>query len=379
MKILKILLLAFMTTQILNDSFGQVPDDIKPLNKSDFNKVIDGKTVALFSLTNKNGMLAEITNYGGRVVSLWVPDKAGKYADIVLGYESLDGYLNSNEIYFGALIGRYGNRIAAGSFEINDNEYILATNNEKNHLHGGVNGFNNVVWEAKLTDYSTLELTYKSADGEEGYPGNLAVKVVYKLTDDNELKVEYWATTDQPTPVNLTHHSFFNFHGDGRGSINDHLLQINADSYTPVDEGLIPTGELADVQGTPMDFRATKLIGQDLNKASTQLAYGNGYDFNWIINQNVDGLNFAARIEEPVSGRVMEVYTNEPGLQFYGGNFLNGSDIGKNNRPYRFQEAFCLETQHYPDSPNQDNFPSTMLNPGEEYYSICIYKFSIAE
>ena len=235
------------------------------------------------------------------------------------------------------------------------------------------------MWQANLIDNSTLELKYKSVDGEEGYPGNLDLKVIYKLTDENELKVEYWATTDKSTPVNLTHHSFFNLHGDGRGSINDHLLKINANSYTPVNESLIPTGALATVLGTPMDFRIVKAIGKDLDKESKQLQYGNGYDFNWVINHNTQGLNFAARVEESTSGRVMEVYTNEPGIQFYGGNFLNGSDIGKNNRAYRFQEAFCLETQHYPDSPNQAKFPTTILNPGEEYYSICIYKFTIAE
>ena len=368
-----------MTTQIFNNSFGQLSNDIEPLDKAAFEKVIDGKTVKLFTLTNKNGLLTEITNYGGRVVSLWVPDKAANYTDIVLGYESLDGYLNSNEGYFGALIGRYGNRIAKGKFKLNDNEYTLATNNGENHLHGGVNGFNNVVWQANLIDNSTLELKYKSVDGEEGYPGNLDIKVIYKLTDENELKVEYWATTDKSTPVNLTHHSFFNLHGDGRGSINDHLLQINANSYTPVNESLIPTGALAAVQGTPMDFRIAKAIGKDLDEESKQLEYGNGYDFNWVVNHNTEGLNFAARVEESTSGRAMEVYTNEPGMQFYSGNFLNGSDIGKNNRAYRFQEAFCLETQHYPDSPNQAKFPTTILNPGEEYYSICIYKFTIAE
>jgi aldose 1-epimerase len=379
MNIYKTLVLAFMTTQILNNSFGQTPNDIVPLDKAAFNKIINGENVELFSLTNKNGLLTEITNYGGRVVSLWVPDRAGKYTDIVLGYESLDGYLNSNEGYYGALIGRYANRIAKGRFNLNNVEYTLATNNGENHLHGGKNGFNNVVWEARLIDNSTLELKYKSLDGEEGYPGNLEVKVVYKLTDENELKVEYWATTDKSTPVNLTHHSFFNLHGDSRGSINDHILQINANNYTPVNESLIPTGELADVKGTPMDFIIAKAIGKDLDKESKQLEYGNGYDFNWIINQNTEGLNFAAKVVEPVSGRIMEVYTNEPGMQFYGGNFLNGNDIGKNNRPYRFQEAFCLETQHYPDSPNQANFPNTVLNPGEEYYSVCIYKFLIAE
>ena len=369
----------FMTTQFINESLAQMPDKIKPLNKSDFDRVIDDHAVKLFSLTNNNGMLSEITNYGGRVVSLWVPDKEGIYTDVVLGYETLDGYLSSNEGYYGAIIGRYANRIAKGRFSLNNVEYTLATNNGENHLHGGKNGFNNVIWEARLIDNSTLELRYTSVDGEEGYPGNLDIKVIYQLTDENELKVEYWASTDKSTPVNLTHHSFFNLHGDGRGSMNDHILQINANSYTPVNQNLIPTGDIADVRGTPMDFRIAKIIGKDLNRESKQLVYGNGYDFNWVINQNAKGLNYAARVEEPASGRVMEVYTNEPGVQFYGGNFLNGSDVGKNNHVYRSQEAFCLETQHYPDSPNQTNFPNTVLNPGDEYYSLCIYKFTTIE
>ena len=379
MTIYKMLFFIFMTTQFINESLAQMPDKIKPLNKSDFDRVIDDHAVKLFSLTNNNGMLSEITNYGGRVVSLWVPDKEGIYTDVVLGYETLDGYLSSNEGYYGAIIGRYANRIAKGRFSLNNVEYTLATNNGENHLHGGKNGFNNVIWEARLIDNSTLELRYTSVDGEEGYPGNLDIKVIYQLTDQNELKVEYWATTDKSTPVNLTHHSFFNLHGDGRGSINDHILQINANSYTPVNQNLIPTGDIADVRGTPMDFRTAKIIGKDLNRESKQLVYGNGYDFNWVINQNAKGLNYAARVEEPASGRVMEVYTNEPGVQFYGGNFLNGSDVGKNNHVYRSQEAFCLETQHYPDSPNQTNFPNTVLNPGDEYYSLCIYKFTTIE
>ena len=365
--------------QNLKDSASLLPNEIRLLDKSGFNKVIDGHPVDLFRLTNKYGMVTEITNYGGRVVTLWVPDKAGKFTDIVLGYETLDGYLNSNEAYFGALIGRYGNRIANGRFSLNDQEYFLAANNAANHLHGGVKGFNVIVWKANQIDSSTLELNYKSVDGEEGYPGNLDIKVIYTLSDENELKVEYWATTDKSTPVNLTHHSFFNLHGDGRGSIADHKLQINANTYTPVDDGLIPTGEFASVQGTPMDFRLAKAIGKDIDKNSKQLVYGNGYDLNWIINQNSEGLNFAAKVVEPRSSRVMEVYTNEPGIQFYTGNFLNGSDIGKNNRPYRSREAFCLETQHYPDSPNHSNFPNTILKPGEKYYSICIYRFAIAE
>lgn len=340
-----------------------------------FSKTIDGKEVKLFTLKNANGYVAQITNYGGRVVTLWTPDRNGQFEDIVLGYESIDGYLNSNEIYFGALIGRYGNRIANGKFKLNDMVYTLATNNGENHLHGGVDGFNNVVWDAKLLNQQKLELTYLAKDLEEGYPGNLNVKVIYTLTDANELKIEYWATTDAPTFINLTHHSFFNLHGAGKGSINDHVLYINAEQYTPVDEGLIPTGEFLQVTGTPMDFTKATIIGQRVDEDYRQLKYGLGYDHNWVLNTAGELNKLAAKITEPKSGRSIEVYTNEPGLQFYGGNFLDGSDTGKYGLSYQHRSAFCLETQHFPDSPNHDNFPSTLLNPGEEYHSICIYKF----
>jgi aldose 1-epimerase len=289
----------------------------------------------------------------------------------------LDGYLNSNEIYYSALIGRYGNRIAKGKFTLNDSVYTLATNNNENHLHGGIKGFCNVVWDAKKIDGQTLELYYLSPDGEEGYPGNLNVKVVYTLTNDNELKTEYWATTDKPTPVNLTQHSFFNLQGVGSGDVKDHILQINADFYTPVDAGLIPTGELAPVEGTPMEFRTPTAVGARVDENFEQLVFGKGYDHNWVLNTTESGLNFAAKVVEPVSGRTLEVFTNEPGVQFYGGNFLDGSDSGKGGKIFSHRSALCLETQHFPDSPNQPNFPSTILNPGEEYYSVCVYKFGV--
>lgn len=348
-----------------------------PINTSGFDTLYNGKQVQLFTLKNKSGMLSEITNFGGRVVSLWAPDTQGNYEDIVLGYENLNGYLQSNETYFGALIGRYGNRIGKGEFQLNGQSYKLAINNGENHLHGGVNGFNNVVWDAKQITNQKLELTYISPDGEEGYPGNLNVKVIYELTDENELRIEYWATTDKATPINLTHHSFFNFHGAGKGSINDHILQINADKYTPVDKGLIPIGKLADVEGTPMDFRKPTAIMKRVNSDMEQMKFGMGYDHNWALKKQDKGLTFAAKITEPSSGRMMEVWTNEPGLQFYGGNFLDGRDKGKNGKVYEHRTAFCLETQHFPDSPNKKDFPSTILNPGEEYYSICIYKFMV--
>ena len=350
---------------------------IKRIDKKNFEKIVDGKPVSLYVLENDQGTVAEITNYGGKVVSLWLPDKSGNYEDVVLGHENIEDFLNAKEKYFGALIGRYGNRIAHGKFTLDGKEYTLATNNGVNSLHGGNKGFDAVVWDAEQVDGQTLELTYLSKDGEEGYPGNLSVRVLYQLTDANELKIEYWATTDQSTVVNLTHHSFFNLHGAGNGTINDHLLQIHAAHYTPVDAGLIPTGEIAAVEGTPFDFQELKPIGAELEVKDQQLDYGMGYDHNFVLEQNGEGLNYAAKVVEPTSGRALEVYTNEPGLQFYGGNFLDGSIVGKEGKAYEFRTAFCLETQHFPDSPNQPNFPSTRLDPGEEYYSICVYKFSV--
>lgn len=360
-------------------SCSQNPDQPELINEVDFSGSHKGEAVSLYTLKNGNGLVTQITNYGGRVVTLWVPDKDGNYDDIVTGYETLDGYLKSNEIYYGALIGRYGNRIADGQFELNDTVYELVRNNDENHLHGGTHGFNNVVWKASQPDNQTLVLNYASPHMEEGYPGTLDVKVQYQLTDENELKIEYWATTDRPTPVNLTHHSFFNLKGAGEGTVNDHILQINADFYTPVDAGLIPTGEIAPVEGTPMDFRVPVEIGARVDDNFQQLEYGGGYDHNWVLFPAEKDLSFAARVVEPESGRFLEVYTNEPGMQFYGGNFLDGSDTGKYGKTYDFRSSFCLETQHFPDSPNQENFPSTILNPGEEYYSICVYKFGLTE
>ncbi|MFW6259618.1 MAG: aldose epimerase family protein [Tangfeifania sp.] len=358
-----------------------VADKKEPVlvDSENFKDVVDGKEVELYTLQNVNGMVTQITNYGGRVVSLWAPDKNGDYEDIVLGYETLEGYLNSNEIYYGALIGRYGNRIGGGEFVLNDSVYSLAQNDAENTLHGGVEGFHNVVFDAEKPDAQTLVLTYTSPHMEEGFPGTLDVKVQYQLTDDNELKIEYWATTDRPTPVNLTHHSFFNLKGAGEGTINDHLLMINADYYTPVDESLIPTGEIAPVEGTPMDFRELTRIGERLGEEFEQLVFGKGYDHNWVLNDAENGLTYAAKVVEPNSGRTLGVYTNEPGMQFYGGNFLDGSDTGKYGENYQYRGAFCLETQHFPDSPNKAEFPSTILNPGEEYYSVCVYEFGVEE
>ena len=373
------LIMFFLFLSVVTMGQNNKNTSITLLKKSDFNIVIDGKQVNLFTLKNRSGMITEITNYGGKVVSLWTPDKKGHYEDIVLGYSNISDYLSSKEKYFGALIGRYGNRIAKGKFSLNGKEYDLANNNGPNHLHGGNNGYESVVWDAKQVDNQTLELRYVSKNLEEGYPGNLTIKVVYRLTDNNELKIEYWATTDAPTVVNLTHHSFFNLKGTGNGTINNHLLQINAPYYTPVDDGLIPTGEIATVENSPFDFQKTIAIGERVDTENQQLKYGLGYDHNYVLNQKLQGLNYAAKIIEPISGRTMEVYTNEPGLQFYGGNFLNGTEVGKNRKAYEYRTAFCLETQHFPDSPNNTHFPSTTLNPGEKYYSICIYKFSVSK
>lgn len=333
----------------------------------------------LLTIENKNKLKATITNYGGRLVTLFIPDRNGYLNDVVLGYDKLESYLYSNEKYYGATIGRYGNRIGNAQFSIGSKAYKLEKNNGDNSLHGGSNGFHNVYWDIKQLNENTIELKYFSKDMEEGFPGNLDVKVVYTLTDENELKIEYFATTDQTTIINLTHHSFFNLTGNPQNTINQHILQIPAAFYTPVDERMIPTGEIIPVEDTPFDFRNPVKIGSRLESENEQLQYGGGYDHNWILDLNADSeeIRLAARVIEPESGRVLEVYTNEPGIQFYGGNFLNGNDIGKNEIAYEYRTAFCLETQHFPDSPNHKNFPSVLLVPGKRYYSICIYHFKI--
>ncbi len=353
------------------------------LNPNKFKEEIRGDSTGLFMLKNANGLEAVFTNYGQRLVSLYVPDSKGDFDDVVLGFGSLAEYQNAKEKYFGASIGRYGNRIANGRFSLNDSIYKLAQNNGKNHLHGGIKGFESLIWNVRQISDHELEFTRISPDGEEGYPGNLEVKVQYDLTNNNELKINYYAVTDKPTPINLTHHSFFNLSGEGNGSINSHRLMINADAFTPIDEGLIPTGELRPVVNTPFDFRKLKPIGEDLDTLKNeQLRRAKGFDHNFVLNNKSTTSNeliLAAKVVEPVSGRVMEVLTNEPGLQFYGGNFLDGKTQGKSGKPYEFRGAFCLETQHFPDSPNQDQFPSTILKPGEEYRSTCVYKFGTVQ
>jgi aldose 1-epimerase len=342
-----------------------------------FGTTPDGAPVRLYTLRNTNGMEAKIMNYGGIIQSLKVPDRDGKLGDVVLGYDSLDGYL-TNSPYFGAMIGRYGNRIARGRFTLDGVSYQLATNNGVNSLHGGVKGFDKVIWQAKpgSSDLGpTLELTYVSHDGEEGFPGTLSIKAVYTLTADNGIRLDYTATDDKDTIVNLTQHSYWNL--AGQGDILGHEVYINADKFTPVDSTLIPTGDIKDVTGTPFDFRTPTTIGARIGQDDEQLKFGNGYDHNWVINHPMGELGLDARVTEPTTGRVLEVWSTEPGLQFYSGNFLDGTVTGKGGRVYQFRNAFVMEPQHYPDSPNHDNFPSVVLHPGDTYHNTIIYRFSV--
>ena len=340
-----------------------------------FKQNVQGKEVKLFVLKNSGNFQVAITNYGGRVVSMLVPDKDGKPVDVVLGYDSLKSFQKPKEPFFGALIGRYGNRIAKGKFAIDGKNYQLDINDGVNTLHGGFNGFYAKVWDAKQVSPKSLELSYKSKDGEGGYPGNLTVKVVYTVTDDNALKIDYEATTDKTTIVNLTNHAYFNLSGAGSPTITDHLLQINAAAITPIDTTLIPTGKLMPVKNTPFDFTTAKAIGADINKQDEQLKNGKGYDHNFVLDKNAANKPVAT-VVSPKTGIKMEVYTTEPGLQFYSGNFLTGKDHdGKGGAAYAYRSAFCLETQHFPDSPNESSFPSTSLKPGEVYHTSTTYKF----
>ncbi len=349
------------------------------ITKASFGKTTDGQSVDIYTLKNRRGMEARITNYGGIVVSLTAPDRDGKFADVVLGYNDLDTYMRPPFPYFGAIIGRYGNRIAKGRFTLNGVEYKLAVNNGENHLHGGIKGFDKMVWtarERKTAAGPALALSYLSKDGEEGYPGNLRVMVVYTLTNNNELKIDYTASTDKDTVTNLTHHSYFNLAGEGNGDILKHNLVLRADSFIPTDAGSIPTGEIRNVAGTPFDFRKANTIGERINNDDEQLKFGNGYDHTWVIDGRMGTLRQAAIAYEPTSGREMEVWTTEPGVQFYTGNFLDAAIIGKSGKPYPRRSGFCLETQHYPDSPNKPNFPTTTLRKGATYHSTTVYRFS---
>lgn len=346
-----------------------------------FGSMSDGRDVKLITLRNKDGMEVAVTNYGAIVQSIVVPDRDGEFADITLGFDTLDGYLGDDP-YFGAVVGRYANRIANGKFSIGAAEYTLAVNNGPNALHGGIKGFDKVLWEVLSEDIaSSVTMRYVSADGEEGYPGTLTTTVVYTLTDENELRIDYSATSDKPTPVNLSNHSYFNLTGSGNGDVLNHEIMIVADYFTPVDGTLIPLGTLRPVDGTPFDFRHPTAIGERIDDSDVQLEHGLGYDHNWVLNRDNEdeSLIMAASVYEPHSGRVMEVFTTEPGLQFYTGNFLDGSIIGKGGKSYGHRNGFCMETQHYPDSPNQPDFPSTILSPGGVYQSTTIYRFSTDE
>lgn len=338
-----------------------------------------GGAASLYTLTSSCGIEARITNYGGIVTHLLVPDRGGNLADVVLGYDSLPEYIAESP-YFGATCGRYSNRIARGAFELDQKRYTLACNNGPNHLHGGARGFDKVLWQADQRQGSqgpALELSYTSSDGEEGYPGRLSASVTYTLTDQGELRIDYLATADKPTVVNLTNHSYFNLAGEGSGDILSHELTINADRFTPIDATLIPTGRLAPLAGTPLDFTQAAAIGRRIDDPHEQLKFGLGYDHNYVINRGdvAGGLVLAAKVKEPSTGRVMEVLTDQPGIQFYSGNFLDGRLTGKSHRAYGRRSGLCLETQHFPDSPNQPAFPSTVLRPGEEFRSTTIYRF----
>ncbi len=349
------------------------PKSVMNMTKKIFGEV-DGKTVFQYTLTNKNGMTVKVLNYGGIVTHILVPDKNGELTDVALGYDSLSSYLEATP-YFGALVGRYGNRIAGGKFELDGVTYNLALNNGPNHLHGGIKGFDKVVWEADdflEADRTGIVLTYESRDMEEGYPGNLAVKVTYTLTGNNELLIDYEAQTDKATIVNLTHHSYFNLKGHGNGDILDQQMEIFADQFVPVDKDLIPTGELLPVQNTAMDFTAPHRIGERIGRVD------GGYDHCWVLRDYDGKQRLAARVTEPESGRIMEVLTDQPGLQFYSGNFLDGSNIGKGGVAYQKHYGFCLESEHFPDSPNKPQFPSVVLKPGEKYQTQTIYQFKVA-
>ena len=347
------------------------------LEINNFQTDIEGKKTDLYQLKNEK-IEVYITNYGARIVSLLSPDREGIMGDVVLGFKSIADYQKAKTPYHGCLIGRYGNRIAKGKFKLNGATYELPINNNENHLHGGPDGFHNQVWEVIAVNQNSIVMTYVSKDGEMGYPGNLTVEVTYAI-NGNELSIAYKANTDKATPVNLTNHAFFNLAGEAKGSINDHLLMINASHFTPVDEGLIPLGEIQSVEDSPFDFRRAKTIGRDLNQqvSDIQLSRGGGYDHNFVLDKESQGsMSFAARVVDPKSGRQMDIFTEEPGMQFYGGNFMDGSDVGKYGTKFEYRASFALETQHYPDSPNQPKFPSTILNPGETYQTKSIYKFS---
>lgn len=352
--------------------------DLPLLDKTAFDTEVDGQPVSLYTLDSGNGLVVQVTNFGLRVVSIWTPDKAGNYADVAVGYENIDRYLNNTgERFLGPVVGRYANRIAKGKFELDGTEYQLPINNNGQTLHGGLKGLDMRVWKVENATDKSIDFSYTSPDGEEGFPGTVKFQVNYSVTPDNEFKITYKATTDKPTVVNLSNHSFFNLKGEAGGTITDHILTINASNMTPIDSVLIPSGEIVSVEGTPFDFRQPTAIGERINTDNEQLKNGLGYDHNWVLDRKTaKDIELIASVYEPTSGRFMEVYTDQPGLQFYSGNFFDGKVNGKYGKPIKYREAIALETQKFPDSPNHDNFPTTRLNPGETYEHTCIYKFS---
>lgn len=348
------------------------------LEKTSFEKEVDGKPVSLYTLDSGNGLIVQVTNFGLRVVSIWTPDKNGKYADVAIGYENIDRYLdNPGERFIGPVVGRYANRIAKGKFTLDGKEYQLPINNNGQTLHGGLKGLDLRVWNVDKATDKSIDFSYVSPDGEEGFPGTLTIHVNYSVTADNEFKITYKANTDKPTVVNLSNHAFFNLKGEAGGTITDHILTIKASNTTPVDNVLIPTGEIAPVESTPFDFRQATVIGDRINNENPQLKNGQGYDHNWVLDKTTDGVEHIVTLYEPQSGRTMEVYTDQPGIQFYSGNFFDGKTNGKYGKPIKYREALALETQKFPDSPNHENFPSTRLNPDETYTHTCIYKFGV--
>jgi aldose 1-epimerase len=347
------------------------------LETKNFDTIIDGKKVNLYWIENK-GIKAAFTNYGGRLIGLWVADKNGRPTDVVVGMNSAKGFKNATEPYFGATIGRVGNRIAKGKFTLEGKQYQVPLNNGKNALHGGIKGFQDVVWDVAKTNENTLVFSYVSPDREQGFPGNLTVKVTYTITEDNSVKMEYEATTDKTTIVNLTNHAFFNLNGEGSGTILNHELQIYANEFTPVDEGLIPSGELKAVKNTPFDFTSKHTIGERIETKDEQLKFGKGYDHNYVLNgTKKNGLNHAATISGDKSGIIMDIFTQEPGLQFYSGNFMQSKNTFKSGSKDDFRTAFALETQHFPDAPNQPKFAPIVLKPGQKYYTVSYYQFSV--
>lgn len=373
--------IVLLTLSVILSSCTNTKNSMELLSTKDFDTTLVNQKVSLYTLKNENGMTAQFTNYGARLVSLWVPDKDGNFKDVVWGYESIEDYLDATDFFAGPIVGRFGNRIGKGQFSIDGKPYQLTLNNNGNQLHGGANGFFTKVWTANQfkndKGEDALEMTYLSPDGEEGYPGNLTLKVIYTITKDNELAINYEATTDSTTIINPTSHAYFNLHGSTTQSTNSHILTINADKYTPTDSLLIPTGEIADLTNTPLDFRQPTAVGERIETDFMALKYGKGYDHNYVLNKSGSEVALAAEVYEPATGIVMKVSTDQPALQFYSGNFMDGVDTGKRGEKHNYRTGIALETQNFPDAPNHSNFPSAILNPGETYKQIAIYKFEV--